>query len=442
MLSPSLLAWLARRLQTETLPKQLALGIPCCAFVLCLMIPFASLFPASQNLDTSKQGMRPLVGRRNPPTSSIVLMPISHLRTDEENNFLFDLRAASAVTWSPDGSRVAAYADAGLSIYVWDAVTGKRLGFGHRNAVIPPGPIGFLPDGKVIVAATRMNTASRPLVDLFSGSSGNFIGEVSGPFSTFSWRENIAQKFAVSAADGTLVTLFEVTSKNSFAVYKLQSNDTLKLDRLVTPTPSGTGALAFSPDGKLFALENEIGKATIFDTTSWRQKETIDVFPASEGLKAPVRSFIESLAFSPSGRYLAAGATSINLIRLLPPSLSQGVLDPDVGRRPMVSTEMRSPVRVYDLINRRFLPSITSASQPITQLDWISDQELLILGNEESLAVCRVDGSGACERNRGELVPAKVSSFSVSPDRRRIAVSANDQVTVFEISYVDGGVTR
>jgi WD40 repeat protein len=124
------------------------------------------------------------------------------------------------------------------------------------------------------------------------------------------WVRNVALspdgKFVASVGDDMVAKIFEVASGK--LVHTLKGHK----ERTPTHFPSMLYAVAWSADGKTLATADKVGTIQTWDTTTGKIVKTLEApgFYTWDG-RQRIHSIggIRSLAFSPDGKYLAAGGT-------------------------------------------------------------------------------------------------------------------------------------
>jgi WD40 repeat protein/class 3 adenylate cyclase len=199
----------------------------------------------------------------------------------------------AGVGFSPDGHTLVSTAD-DKQVMVWDADTGQlRETFqGHAGRVFGP---AFSPDGKTAytdgldgaLIAWDLGGARR-LGRPFRAGSGDAPDKIPIPF----------ERMAISP-DGKKMAAVEDTGKTSVV-------DLATLRQLFETKPAGGGAVldvAWSPEGKTFATVGLGGHVQ-----TWKANDGTLV-RSYKGLHTPA----SSIAFSPDGNRLAAGADDFNV---------------------------------------------------------------------------------------------------------------------------------
>lgn len=359
------------------------------------------------------------------------LNSVTELRPPSASNFIFDLSALSHIAWSNDGKMIAAYNDALSSISVWNTNSGSLVSHVTRTNILNPDiPLAFSKDGKVLIAAAPVEDRSLPAVSLLDVASGQLIQNVPGPFPAEGWRDNIAHLTAFSPATQTLIAAFGSLGGKTLVAYRFDKDDRLSPLTTIDAADVPIARLAFSPNGKLLAVGSVDGTVTIYETVTWKAVDKADFFPESLTISGEGKNSIFSLAFSPTGKALAAGAFGINLTRHRPSSLPYGQRDPALAAEPFVSNALRSPIRIYDLANRRFYGANIEVKQPVSQLSWGRENLLLLTADDGGLTQCIVAGERTAT---ARLIRDRVLSFALSPNNQKVAVSANDKITVYTI---------
>jgi len=201
--------------------------------------------------------------------------------------------AVKHVDYSPDGTKVVSSSSDTL-VYIWNATSGGiiRTLPGHTGNVYS---VKYSPDGSRICSS-----ASDGTVKLWNASTGNEIWSVTAHsgwgISEASFSPDGTR--IVTASDEGTAKVLNVTSGNSI----------LTLDAATEDLPY-VWNVAYSPDGSLIAT----GLGQIFGTTG-----AVKVWGAQTGgllytLEGHT-SGVNSVAFDPSGKYLASGAEDNTII--------------------------------------------------------------------------------------------------------------------------------
>lgn len=193
-----------------------------------------------------------------------------------------------AAAYSPDGKFLATGCEDGV-IWLWDAVTGKRLHQvgKHHDTVWT---VAFTPDGKTLVSGGRADLTLR-VWDVATGKDlPPFLGH----------RGGIVR--LIFAKDGKTLYLAGGSWDPTIRVWDFASRREVKSLRGHTDY---IDALALSPDGKQLASGSRDGTLRLWDPATGRE---LQCFGAPD-------SGTTCIAFSPDGRLLASGGYD-NAIRL------------------------------------------------------------------------------------------------------------------------------
>jgi WD40 repeat protein/transcriptional regulator with XRE-family HTH domain len=325
-------------------------------------------------------------------------------------------KSVSALSFSPDGKRLATLGDDGLA-KVWDTGTGRELftlktGFASSNWDAVHG-IAFSPDGKFIGTVIRDNGDT---VAMWNASTGS---ELPMPFCchnstitsiTFS---RDGTRLATTSLDGT-ARVWEVSTRKTLRVFSTGRNavafspdgtrlvtdgcevsssrasscgavvwDVSTGEKLLTLGRSifGLGAVVFSPDGTQIATARLDGTAQVWDSTSGQLLHTLIGHFGS----------LTGIAFSGDGKLLATASLDGTAI----------IWDTDAGSQLLV---LRGHSRsVLDIAFSPDGKSVATASGDATVRIWDVSPE----GSREWLTFAGHPGS--------------VYDVRYSPDGKRIA---------------------
>jgi dipeptidyl aminopeptidase/acylaminoacyl peptidase len=194
-----------------------------------------------------------------------------------------------ALTFSRDGTRMAAAADA--SIFVWDVADGKEVtrmqlprGYSHHN-------LAFSADGKTLVwcqgsGSIAGDARDDPKVRTFDVATGRQVREGRRP-----------KRMRTFTPDGTRMVCHSDHDYARLDVYDVATGKVV----LVIEGETDCNATAFSPDGTLLAVHGGYGSLRLWDT---RTGKLVRQFPRAATSGAGAHKFV---TFSPDGTLLATG---------------------------------------------------------------------------------------------------------------------------------------
>ena len=204
------------------------------------------------------------------------------------------------IKYTPDGNRIAVATDIGIWIY--DAQTGKELTLltGHTRRVTS---LGFPADGHFLASGSSDGTVR--LWDIDTGKQTAVFAGHRASISAIAVSPD--GKTVVSGDDwkGTLI-LWDTETGEQIKRHTTYTDNLIRrlqisLDKHRTVTyPNAIAALAFSPDGKIFASGHRDSILRLWDSENGRKLST---------LRDHKRGWIEGLAFSPDGETLASSSS-------------------------------------------------------------------------------------------------------------------------------------
>jgi eukaryotic-like serine/threonine-protein kinase len=272
-----------------------------------------------------------------------------------------------AVRFSPDGALLAT-ASHDQTARLWSVATGEPMGPPLRHADVV-WSLAFSPDGARLATASGDGGAR-----IWSTGESEMPSRVPQPDVVRAVEFDPQGRF-LAVASGAAVRLCEPETGEP---------------RRVLSHKSSVLSLAIHPHGALLATGNDDGAVCVWDAGSGEKRF------------GPIRhsSRIADLAFSPDGQLLAVGvdATEANVFlydaqtgELLPgppddlDALVVSLAFDSEGRRLAIGAA-RPPLRVWDLQERRWLPSTVSRTGRIYGLAFHPAKQLLAVGSADGTA--------------------------------------------------------
>jgi WD40 repeat protein len=316
--------------------------------------------------------------------------------------------AFTGVTWSPDGSKLAAYSDFGRAVQIWDSHGAALKHFSRAGAYIGHS-IEFTPDGRTLItpAADDSATGDKLALSLWDIERGSIAKDVEGPQPAQNWRYNRAVAFDLSPDGATLALISSPMLGQPVTLYA--TKDWTKQRGIPIgdgPShPDGAQAVAFSPDGRTLAIGLLGGKVVLTDLTRPdAPPRTIEIYPAAN------LTGVQALAFSPDGKLLATGSTK--------PSVARGDATPGVEVR-----------RVSD---GSLIAAHPAALAPIRQLVWSHDGKLVIGAGDDTV---RLWSPLSPQHDLATLqMNGPVMSTAITPDGRALAVAGGTEVKIISLA--------
>ena len=296
-----------------------------------------------------------------------------------------------AIAWSPDGSKIAAGGPLHSAVMVWEASTGALLRslnreFGGVSAV------AWSPDGKTVAAGRKFTEVARGhvAVHIWDSETGRVLQSLLGP-SPLGRGDNDVFTGALSfSPDGRLIA---AGHRGSVSVHEVTSGRLVSVCRKHLATGK---AVAFSPDGRQIATSGEYGRAPVqlFEGQSGVQVRSMSGQPESPF----------GVAFRPDGKEIATVA---------PGHSSVTVWSVPEGRPTRALTHPSSVYSVAYSPAGRLMASAAPAGGVVVW-DAEAGTRLLTLPNPRELA--------------------DVVAFS--PDGRYLAVPLGRQVRIWDLSVL------
>jgi WD40 repeat protein len=237
----------------------------------------------------------------------------------------------TALCFSPDGRTLAA-GDLGGSLTLWDAATGAvvREVAAHRHNVLA---LAFSPDGKELVSGSYDGTVR--VTELATGREVR----------SFRVEKEIAWGLALSA-DGRVAASGD-QEQTAIHLWDVATGREL---RTIDRGHGGSVVLALSPDGKTLAAGGGVPGLRLWEVATGQERRALRV-----------HDFVNHLAFSPDGRFLAGSTQDV----------AQAV----------------HSVHCWDLTAGRELPPRPGHRAWIDALAFSPDSRLLVSGSHDTTAL-------------------------------------------------------
>jgi len=235
---------------------------------------------------------------------------VSRVHSDSGIQIVEDLplRRASAAVWSPDGKRIATLSRLFTHVTIWDVESRRAI---HEFDAPLQGCncLRFTPDGNFIVTpADRHPTEDHhATLILWDAETGERAREIPGPLPDKPAGYNAARLFAISR-DGKQLAL---SAGGVLALYVDQNWTTpvpLELETDHVYENDSATALEFSPDGRQFAVgtAGDRGPGNCGSRLYLFDAATRKIIWKKQLFETEICN-IHAVAFSPDGRFIAAG---------------------------------------------------------------------------------------------------------------------------------------
>jgi len=224
-----------------------------------------------------------------------------------------------SVSWSPDGRKLASTAWDDNTIFIWNAVTGRRekVLSGHTSRVYS---VSWSPDGKKLASASDDWT-----IRIWDSNSGRVVRILNGhedSVNSVSWSRDGR---LASASDDRTIRIWDVNNGNSWSgddhrgtvnsvswspdgkhlasasddkSIHILNTTTGKLQQILTGHTGSVWSVIWSPDGQRLASGSWDRTVRIWNAASGKQEQT---------LKGHTNT-VYSVSWSPDGRHLASGS--------------------------------------------------------------------------------------------------------------------------------------
>jgi len=347
------------------------------------------------------------------------------------------------LVWSPDGERLAAYARNAYSVMVWspDGKIERELPRAIGEAWNRDGVLGFLSaHDRLLTGPALLHEDPRVHDVAFSvldAETGKVLRQVVGPTPGGPFQLNLADKGLVSPDQRFVAVAYQYfgDANQEPRIGVFATDDWRRVALLSVGEPGDDGdrrkAIAFSPDGKLFAIgyTNKVGsniRADIFDTESWRLIRTIRAFPDIP--KGEIYS-VKDVMFSGDGSMIAVFLDRGGVYW----KDANGKSAPK-GEGTMFKWGITEPLRVFKTSDGSLVASAGgfAASLNLHEITWSPEISLIAFLDQDNYLYFWNPISGDAPREMCRLFRS-TSSIAFSPDGKLFGQGFGDGVNLYEV---------
>jgi WD40 repeat protein len=319
-----------------------------------------------------------------------------HSKEEANSNLLFKSYVAG-VTWSSDGTEIAAYENYGGKVLVWNYPTGSILEqYSRTNFDSGRTSLSFYGESKQLIITPPINSSVKPSITVLQGGLGVGTRDIPGPFPTLGWRDNRAEEFSSLPAYPLLAMRFSQHAPVQLGVYENNNWNFLPIKDTSSGLDQGYPlSLNFTSDGSLLGVGRTNGIVSLYSNPGFQLEREL------EYRKLPGSRAIYKISFAQK-KGLLAFAT-------------------ECGDQEQI---------VISNLEGNVLAVINEVDRPISQIDWgPGDFSILYTDGKGDLRGSAIAPGGSVSSS--ERILAGVVSFAFSPDRKRLAVSLSNRVDVY-----------
>jgi WD40 repeat protein len=310
------------------------------------------------------------------------------------------------LAFSPIDQQLATGGNLDKTVRVWNARTGQLI----RDLTDQAGGVealAYSPDGHYLAAGRGFvnSIKDKIAINIWDAKTGRLVHNIRAPFTTVKGSSNSVVSLAYSP-DGQFLAFANGDEKNSIVIHDLNSGNEIKVRR----GPGAIQKLAFSPSGKHIAIGIINGAIEIWEGSTGTLLKTI------EAHKFPV----ESIAYTPDGRFLASGTNT---------GVTRGQLDRSTGQ--FVRETNKDPIKIWDVTSGKLVRTLAGHTGSVKALAYSADGRYLASGStDKSMKVWDADTAQIVSNtDHGFLIYA----IAFSQDGHYLASGGGEHVKIWEL---------
>lgn len=210
----------------------------------------------------------------------------------------------NSIAWSPDSHYLAASDRIGHQLYIWDSDTGALVAKTPNSAAVNTG-LAFTRDGQFVLNAVS-DASGLAAFGAFDSHTGTHKRDVSVTDPSVRILARFSAKAILPSSDGKHVVVLHANGL-SYGVYDIGLWQPTAIVPLNIRSPVLSAVL--SPDGKRLAIGCYNGEVQLWDIAEGKKIEAFHAGPENATTTLfGSESHIDTVGFSPDGKYLATGA--------------------------------------------------------------------------------------------------------------------------------------
>ena len=313
--------------------------------------------------------------------------------------------------WSSDGQKIATNSNYGRNITIWSA-DGKRerdLVRHLRNGPYVGNSIAFLNGGTLLLTPPENEggETENKIFSVWDVVPGTVVRDVIGPFPAKNFRFNEARIFTVSRDESKVAVISSALLNQPVTVYSTHDWSTFKQFALSNSVgSSGTAtSVAFSPDGGQLAIGTLDGRVELYDLNAGVPPKILRAYDSGDLIP------IAALAFSPNGKFLAAGAgLTLDAYRSLP------------------------SLKLWRLNDANLVGSLLPSAMPVRKISWNREGKIIAVAAGD--ASVRLGSPIATPKEEWKTIKfsAPVMSIDFSPNSDELGIASGPTLTILSSS--------